>query len=73
MTETFNFDGFQLPHTGVEEPDLTASGVARSTAGIEIRREADMKMSNFGAMNVDLRNTSDYTKCHRIFRIRHIS
>ena len=62
MSETFNFNGFQIPHTGVEQPDLTASGVARSAAGIEIRREADMKMSNFGALNVDLRNTSDYTK-----------
>ena len=62
MTEKFNFDFFQISATGPEEPDLTSSGIARSSAGIPIRRELDMKISDFGALNVDGRSATDYTK-----------
>ena len=62
MTEVYNFDFFQIDATGPSEPDLTASGIARSSAGLTIRREVDMKVSNFGALNVDNRSSADYTR-----------
>jgi hypothetical protein len=49
----FNFDFFQIPHTGV---DSATKGNAVMT------RDLDMKMSNFGAMNTGARMASDYTR-----------
>ena len=60
MAEVFNFDGFQIPHTGVEEPDLYAQ--TRTDVKIPIRRLLDMKVSNFGALSVGLRMSNDYTR-----------
>ena len=62
MTETFNFNFFQIPHTGVEEPDLESQ--TRTDASIPIRRPLDMKMSNFGALAVGPRMAAatDYTR-----------
>lgn len=62
MTEVFNHNFFQIPFTGVEEPELTASGIARTDVNTTIRRSVDMKMSNFGSMEVGNRLTSDYTR-----------
>jgi len=65
MTETFNFDFYQIPQVGVYEPDLTTSGIAgdaRTDATTTIRRTFDMKMSNFGAYEVGARLSSDYTR-----------
>jgi len=59
MAEVFNFDFFQIPHTGVDEPDRVA---ARTDVNTTIRRALDMKISNFGAMNVGARMSSDYTR-----------
>jgi hypothetical protein len=60
MAETFYFDFFQIPHTGVVEPDLVSQ--TRSDVSTTIRRPVGMKISNFGALNVGLRMTSDYTR-----------
>jgi hypothetical protein len=59
MTEQFNFDFYQIPQTGVVEPDLAA---ARAGVDVSIRRAVDMKMSNFGALNTGARLSSDYTR-----------
>lgn len=59
MSETFYFDFFQIPQTGVREPDLDG---ARSNANVAIRRTLDMKMSNFGDMEVGSRLSTDYTR-----------
>ena len=61
------WNGWQIPHTGVEEPNLTAisgvnDGQARDDAFIPIRRALDMRISNFGALNIGLRMSSDYTR-----------
>lgn len=53
MTDIFNFDKFQIPHTGV---DSSTQGEAVQT------RDLDMKMSNFGALNMSDRSDSDYTR-----------
>lgn len=60
MTTEYNF--FQIDSTGVDEPDLTASGVARSDDSIAIRRTVDGKISDFGAGNVGARMASDLTR-----------
>jgi hypothetical protein len=59
MAETFSFDFFQIPQTGVVEPDLAT---ARTGVDVSIRRAIDMKMSNFGALNTGARLSSDYTR-----------
>ncbi len=59
MAEKFYFDFYQIPATGVEEPDLDG---ARSGVDVSIRRAIDMKMSNFGALNTGARFSSDYTR-----------
>jgi len=59
MAETFNFDFFQVAHTGV---DSVTKGVAAQT------RDLDMKMSNFGAMNIGARMSSDYTRTSLDFK-----
>jgi len=44
---------FQIPHTGVDD----------STAGVAVQtRDADMKMSNFGALNTGNRSSDDYKR-----------
>lgn len=60
MTEKFNFDFFQIPATGFEEPDLVSQ--TRTDTSTTIRRPFNMKMSNFGAMNVGSRMSADYTR-----------
>lgn len=59
MAEKFFFDFFQIPHTGVQEPDLVS---ARTDVNATIRRPSDMKISNFGALNVGNRLSHDYTR-----------
>ncbi len=59
MAEQFYFDFYQIPQTGVREPDLDG---ARAGVDVAIRRTFDMKMSNFGSMNTGARLTSDYTR-----------
>lgn len=59
MVESYNFDFFQIPAVGVDEPDLDT---ARVGVDVSIRRPADMKMSNFGALNTGARLSSDYTR-----------
>lgn len=53
MTEVFNFEKYQIPHTGV---DSTTKGIGTQT------RDLNMVISNFGAMNVGNRMSSDYTR-----------
>jgi len=60
MAEVFNFDFFQIPHTGVEEPDRDTQ--IRSDVNTPIRRALDSKISNFGALFVGQRSADDYTK-----------
>jgi hypothetical protein len=62
MAEVFNFDFFQIPHTGVEEPDCEVPRDLSSDQRPVIRRALDSKISNFGALFVDARSTTDYTK-----------
>lgn len=55
----YNF--YQIDHSGVAEPDLTASGVARTDSSVAIRRPVDAKISEFGALNIGDR-MDDYTR-----------
>ena len=57
-----SFELFQIPQTGVQEPELIASGIARTDGSVPIRRPADMKISNFGALGVGNRISTDYTR-----------
>ena len=59
MAEKFYFDFYQIPATGVDEPDLDG---ARDGTSIPIRRSADMKISNFGALQIGARLADDYTR-----------
>ena len=59
MAETFNFNFFQVAHSGV---DSATKGVAVQT------RDLDMKMSSFGAMNTGARMSSDYTRTSLDFK-----
>jgi hypothetical protein len=68
MAEKFYFDFFQIPHTGVVEPDLAAQ--TRSDVNIPIRRPADMKISNFGALAIGARLSSDYTRVNLGFKAK---
>jgi hypothetical protein len=54
----YNF--WQIPHTGVSEPDR--ADYTRTDVFTSIRRALDMKISNFGARNVGLRISDDYTR-----------
>ena len=67
MTEKFYFDFFQIPHVGVQEPDLDG---ARTDAKVAIRRTIDMKLSNFGALNVGARLAQDYTRTDLGFKAK---
>ena len=51
---------WQIPHVGVPEPDR--DDWARDDVFTTIRRAADMKMSNFGALWVGIRMDDDYTR-----------
>jgi hypothetical protein len=70
MTETFNFDFFQTPHTGVEQPDMVAQ--TRTDANTVIRRPVDMKISNFGSYMVGARmpQSQDYTRVNLGFKAK---
>lgn len=68
MVEKFNFDFFQIPHTGVEEPDREAQ--IRSDVNTTIRRALDSKISNFGASFVGARSATDYTKTVLYFKAK---
>lgn len=67
MTEKFYFDFFQIPHTGVNQPDLDS---ARTDKDVAIRQKFDMRLSNFGALNVGGRMTSDYTRTLLSFKTK---
>ena len=56
----YSFDNFQIPQTGVEEPDLDAQ--TRTNVNVPIRRSLDMKISNFGSLAVGAVMTTDYTR-----------
>jgi len=68
MTATYNFDFFQIPHSGLPEPDLDT--LTRTDAKVAIRRPADMKFSNFGAKNVGGRMSTDYTRTTLEFKAK---
>lgn len=57
MTETFNFDFFQIPHTGPEEVEQV-----RTDTSVVLRRSSDTKMSRFGDLDVGARLSFDYTR-----------
>lgn len=61
------WNGWQIPHTGVEEPDLDA--YTRTDVFTTIRRPLDMKICNFGALNVGPRMSQsvDYTRTELTF------
>lgn len=61
----YNWDFFQIPHTGVKEPDLYG---ARSSVGIQIRRPFGARISNFGAQVVNVRMSEDYTRTQLGFK-----
>lgn len=54
------YETFQIPHTGVPEPDLEAQ--TRTDVNVPIRRTSDMKISNFGALSVGAVMATDYTR-----------
>lgn len=62
MAETFNFDFFQTPHVGVEQPDMEAVRADGVNGKTTIRRPFNMMMSNFGALDVSNRLDFDYTR-----------
>jgi hypothetical protein len=62
---TYNWDFFQIPHAGVAEPDLYG---ARSATGTQIRRAFGARISNFGAQDVTVRRSDDYTKTQLGFK-----
>lgn len=68
MAETFNFDFYQIPHVGVQEPDLDDQ--TRTDVKVPIRRPVDMKISNFGALAVGSRMDSDYTRVYLGFKAK---
>lgn len=70
MAETFNFDGFQIPHVGVSEPDLVTQ--TRTDVKTTIRRPLSMKLSNFGALMVGARmgTSTDYTRVNLGFKAK---
>jgi hypothetical protein len=62
MAQKYFFDFYQIPHTGVVEPE---TDVVRADGGYGktvIRRPFAMKMSNFGALDVGNRLAADYTR-----------
>ena len=57
------WNGWQIPHVGVGEPDREGEE-SRTDTFIPIRRALDMRMSNFGALNIGNRMAQDvdYTR-----------
>lgn len=62
----YSFDNFQIPQTGVAEPNLADQ--TRSDSNTTIRRAVDMKISNFGALSVGAIMASDYTRVNLGFK-----
>jgi hypothetical protein len=59
MADVYNWDFFQIPHTGVDS----------STYGdAVVTRKLDAKMSNFGALNRGSRMSVDYTRTVLAFK-----
>lgn len=56
------WNGWQIPHTGAAANVETEH--VRDTEYVPIRRKSDMRISNFGALNVDARmsQSMDYTR-----------
>ena len=65
MAETFNFDGFQIPHVGVQETETV-----RTDANTVITRPLSSKISNFGSLNVGGRLSNDYTMINLGFKAK---
>ena len=62
MAEKFYFDFHQVPHTGVEQPDLETVRANGDYGKTVIRRPFSMRISNFGALDVANRLSFDYTR-----------
>lgn len=62
MTEKFYFDFHQIPHTGVEEPETEVVRVDGAFGKTVIRRPFNMRIANFGALDVANRLSFDYTR-----------
>lgn len=60
------WNGWQIPHVGVPEPDRDA--YARTDVTTTIRRSLDMKLANFGSLWVGPRRTDDYTRTELFFK-----
>jgi len=62
------WNGWQIPHVGVGEPDREGSE-ARTDTSIPIRRALDMRISNFGALWIGNRMSQDvdYTRTQLTF------
>lgn len=60
---------YQIPHTGVPQPDLEGD-YARTDTSIPIRREMNMAISNFGAKFIGSRmpSTQDYTRTQLVYK-----
>lgn len=56
---------YQIPQVGVPEPDRDSND--RDNAFVGIRRALDMKISNFGSLNVGNRMSDDYTRTELSF------
>jgi hypothetical protein len=63
MGEKFNFDFFQVPHVGVADTENI-----RTDVKVPIRRRKDMKVSNFGSLNIGPRMSEDYTRTYLGFQ-----
>lgn len=59
------WNNFQIDVTGPKEPDLYG---ARTDVNIPIRRPVDMKICNFGALNIGARKSNDYTRTELFFK-----
>jgi len=62
MAEKFYFDFHQIPHTGVEQPDMEAVRADGAYGKTVIRRPFNNRISNFGALDVANRLSWDYTR-----------
>lgn len=60
MADTFNFDFFQVPATGITENYVGA--------GLQQHRDYGQKMSMFGALNYGPRSADDYTRTVLYFK-----
>jgi hypothetical protein len=60
MSETFNFDFYQIPSVGVPEPEFDTE--VRTETDVPIRRPFNMKVSNFVALEIGPRLSWDTTR-----------